>query len=119
MTKYTKAERRLHPRIQQKLPVKIAANGYDFATTTQNISCVGAYCHVEKYIPPFTRVMVKVALPTAANPKNSHPCIECRGVIVRAEDAATGGFNIAVFFNEIKDTERKKISQYISHFLAQ
>lgn len=62
MTK-TAIERRVHPRLDKKLPFKVAANGYDFSTSTQNISCVGAYCQIKKYIPPFTRVSIKLTLP--------------------------------------------------------
>ncbi len=117
MTRHLKAERRQYPRIQQRLPLKIATNGYDFSTATQNISCLGAYCHVEKYIPAFTKIMVKLSLPLK-NGDGAKACnVECKGVVVRSEDEAEGGFNIAVFFNEIKEGERQKISQYISRFL--
>lgn len=105
-------ERRLHPRIEKEFPVKIAANGYDFVTATQNLSCLGAYCRINKYVPPFTKVSIKLNLPNATNPN-----IECKGVIVRTEDESTGGFNIAIFFNEIKDNQRQKISQYLNQFL--
>lgn len=110
-------ERRLHPRIDQRLAVNITANGYDFSTNTQNVSCVGTYCHIAKYIPPFTKIMVKLALPTAANNEAENSSVECKGVVVRIDDDKEGGFNIAVFFNEIKNNQRQKITQYISQFL--
>lgn len=117
--KTLKSERRESPRINQELPLKVAANGYDFSTSTQNISCLGAYCNINKYIPPFTRVMIKLTLPLA-NGAAVNPCdVECKGVIVRTEDTPAGGFNIAVFFNHIRDEEKKKISQYISQFIPQ
>jgi hypothetical protein len=113
MNRAQKTERRLHPRIEQRLPLKIAANGYGFSTTTQNISCLGAYCHVDKYIPPFTKIMIRLSLPI-----NNNGCdVECKGVIVRSEDEASGGFNIAIFFNDIKEQQCQKISQYINQFL--
>lgn len=116
MTRHHKEERRKYPRIEQRLPLKIVANGYDFVTSTQNISCVGAYCHVEKYVPPFTKIMVKLTLPIAIG--NNHN-VECKGVVVRTEDEENGGFNIAVFFNEMNIHQRQKISQYINQFLPQ
>lgn len=118
MTRYIKRERRQYPRIEQRLPLKIMANGYDFSTTTQNVSCLGAYCHVDKYIPPFTKIMVKLTLPIASS-RNNDCNVKCKGVVVRSEDEKRGGFNIAIFFNEIKDSQRLKISQYISQFLPQ
>ncbi len=111
------AERRQYPRIEQNLPLKIAVDGYDFITNTQNVSCVGAYCHLEKYIPPFTKIAVKVILPVMAGGRIRNINVECNGVVVRSEDEKKGGFNIAVFFNGIKESQRKKIAQYVNQFL--
>jgi hypothetical protein len=112
-----KSERRIHPRVDHTLPIKVAVNGYDFATSTHNISCVGAYCRIPKYMPPFTKVMVKLSLPIVTDAGAKDYRVECKGVVVRTEDESTGGFNIAIFFNEINDTQRKKISQYIAQLL--
>jgi c-di-GMP-binding flagellar brake protein YcgR len=117
MIKRAKIERRQYPRIEKELPLKIVANGYDFVTTTQNVSCVGTYCHVDKYIPPFTKIAAKIALPIITDRKNVNLSIECKGVVIRTEDEKRGGFNIAVFFNDIKNKQRQKISQYIKQFL--
>ena len=112
-------ERRLHPRISQRLALNIAANGYDFSTTTANISCVGAYCRVDKYIPPFTKIITSLALPSNKKRKASDCKIECKGVVVRTQDEKEGGFNIAIFFNEIKEAQKQRISQYLNDFLKQ
>ncbi len=117
MRKTLKVERRLHPRVYQQLPCNIVANGYDLATNTQNVSCVGAYCHVEKYIPPFTKIAVRLNLPIGTNIEGTSYLVQCKGVVVRTDDCAEGGFNIAVFFNGITDPERQKISRYVSQFL--
>ncbi len=116
MTK-TGIERRRYPRLDQVLPFKVAANGYAFSTSTQNISCVGAYCRIKKYIPPFTRVKVRLSLPIKAKKNDSSSTIDCEGVIVRTEDKDQDGFNIAIFFNQINDSQRKKITEYINQFL--
>ena len=112
-------ERRRHPRLEQKLPFKVAANGYGFSTTTQNLSCVGAYCRIKKYIPPFTKVAVKLTLPIKAGTSKKSYIVDCTGVIVRTEDKDKKSFNIAIFFNEINALQRKKISEYINQFLPQ
>ncbi|MBN2831488.1 MAG: PilZ domain-containing protein [Candidatus Omnitrophica bacterium] len=113
----TGAERRIHPRIDKRLSFKVAANGYGFSTSTKNLSCVGAYCRITKYIPPFTKVMVKLALPIRNNGGDKNYTVNCEGVIVRTEDENRGGFNIAIFFNAIKDEQRKEISKYINQFI--
>jgi hypothetical protein len=119
MTRHTKAERRRYPRIEHSLPVCVAADGYGFSTVTKNLSCVGAYCHIDKYIPPFTKVAVKLTLPITDQAGEKDYDVECKGVVVRTEDQKEGGFNIAVFFNEINDTQKDKISHYISQFLPE
>lgn len=117
MKKRTKTERRAHPRIAHCLPLNITANGYELATATQNVSCVGAYCRVAKYIPPFTKIAVRLSLPIAVGETAKQYAVECKGVVVRTEDGPEGGFNIAVFFNGINDIQRQRISRYISQFL--
>lgn len=118
MRKKNWVERRQHPRISKELLIKVAANGYDFVTTTQNLSCLGAYCHINKYVPPFTRVMVKLTLPLK-NKKSDKDCnVECKGVLVRTEDEGKG-FNVAIFFNDIREDQKRKISAYINQFISQ
>jgi c-di-GMP-binding flagellar brake protein YcgR len=119
MTRNRKAERRQYPRIEQRLPIKVAANGYDFVTSTENVSCIGAYCFINKYVPPFTKVMIRLTLPVKSNVSSKNYSVECKGVVIRTDDESTDGFNIAIFFNEIKDGQRKKISQYINQFLPE
>lgn len=114
-----RAERRLYPRVDQKLPIKVAADGYDFATSTHNISCLGAYCHINKYIPPFTKVLVRLSFPAQYTRGNKDCTVACKGIIVRTEDETGGGFNIAIYFNQIGEAQKKKILQFISHFLPQ
>jgi len=118
-TKPQTDERRKYPRINQNLPIRVAVNGYDFMSSTRDISCVGTYCHVEKYMPPFTRVMVRLSLPIMSNSESTFHDVACKGVIVRSEDGNTGGFNIAIFFNDIKEEVRSKIAQYVGQFLPQ
>jgi hypothetical protein len=119
MTPKTGPERRLYPRVEQKLPIKVAANGYDFSTSTQNISCLGAYCHIDKYVPPFTKVMIRLNLPRKGVNRLSGSEVECKGVVVRSLDEERGGFNIAIYFNAIKEAQRQKIADYLAQFLPQ
>jgi hypothetical protein len=114
MNRVSSKERRIHPRLNQTLPINVVANGYDFVTSTMNISCLGAYCRIDKYVPPFTRVRIKMELPLASE----RAPVECDGVIVRSEDEAKGGFNVAIYFNRITEAPRKKITQYINQFLV-
>ncbi len=110
-------ERRLHPRIDQELPLKLQVNGYDFKTTTENVSCVGTYCHIDKYVPPFTKIYVKMRLPVRSGRLNRDSDVQCKGVIVRTEDLDAGGYKVAIFFNDIKDDQKQRIARYVNQFL--
>jgi len=112
-------ERRAHPRLEQKLPFKVCANGYDFLTATQNISCLGAYCSINKYVPPFTRVSIKLTLPVRTKESVKRYTIDCQGTIVRTEDKDKKSFNIAIFFNRINNSQRKIITEYINQFMPE
>ncbi len=116
--KMKKEERRLHPRINQQLKINVAANGYDFVSNTHNISCLGAYCTIDKYVPPFTKISIKLSLPLTQNGIREYYDINCNGVIVRTEDETSGKFNVAIFFNKIKELPRQKIIQYIKQFTS-
>ncbi|MFA4842328.1 MAG: PilZ domain-containing protein [Candidatus Omnitrophota bacterium] len=122
MKKPSGPERRLYPRIEESFPLKVSANGYGFSTTTQNVSCLGAYCHIDKYIPPFTKIMVKLNLPSLPCKEREDSAlggcdVECKGVVVRSIDGSNGGFNVAIYFNAIKETQRRKIADYLAQFL--
>lgn len=110
-------ERRLYPRIYQEIPCHIKTNGFDFTTTTKDISCTGAYCCINKYLPPFTKLAVKIILPVNSPGKQKNLKLECKGVVVRSDDQGSNEFNIAIFFNEINNAQRKKIYTYVKQFL--
>lgn len=73
----------------------------------------------KKIYTPFTRVKVKLTLPIKAKKADPAYTINCEGVIVRTEDKDKDGFNIAIFFNQINDSQRKKITEYINQFLPE
>lgn len=117
MNRMNGSDRRLHPRIDHGMPINVMADGYDFMTTTRNVSCLGAYCHIAKYVPPFTRLNIKLQLPLNTDNTSKKYDLSCKGVVVRTDDDPSGGFNIAIFFNDIRPPQQHKISEYISQFL--
>jgi len=110
-------ERRRYPRIKKELALKIITAGYDFVTQTKDLSCIGAYCYVDKYIPPMTKLSVMILLPSEPEEKNAALKVQCKGVVVRTDSNPPTGFNIAIFFNAISQRNKDKISQYVNHFL--
>ena len=113
-------ERRKHPRLPKKLPLKVRVDSFDLVAQTQNISSSGAYCQVDKYIEPMTRVGIILLL--AMRQKNNKLItrkLNCEGVVVRAEQAKdyAGKFNIAIFFNNMKKTDTNIVARYIESHL--
>ena len=111
-------ERRRYPRIEKELPLKIRTDEYDLVTQTKNLSCIGAYCAVDKYIPPLTKLSIILLLPLKTKNKNTNVKIQCKGVVVRTEGKPPEGFNIAIFFNEISPRDKDKIATYVSEHIS-
>ena len=113
-------ERREHLRIPKKLPLKVRVDSFDLVTETQNISSSGAYCQVDKYIEPMTKVGIILLLPIRQkNNKLLTRKLNCEGVVVRTEQSrdCAGKFNIAVFFNNMKKPDMKIVARYIESHL--
>jgi len=110
-------ERRKHPRITKNLPLKISAGDFDIVTETENISCVGAYCKVERYLEPMTKLKILILLPTYLRKSIVTKKVECEGVIVRTENSGDHRYKIAIFFSDISSKDIKKISDYVSEQL--
>ena len=107
MSRQPHQEKRKDERFAKIMPLSLGVADVDFATQTKNISCGGAYCHVDKYIEPMTKLAVTLKLP-----EQKHS-ISCKGVVVRTEEAVPTGYNIAIFFNDINPKDRELIKQYI------
>lgn len=113
-------ERRRSPRISRRLPFYVKSDSHDLVTETINISSSGAYCQVDKYIEPMTKVAVVLFLPIKLNDNRViNKKLKCEGVVVRTEESrlTEGKFNIAVFFNNIKKVDLNSISRYIASHL--
>ena len=110
-----KMERRRSPRIRRQVPLKIRHEDYDLVGQTHDISCIGAYCTINKYIPPFSLISVILLLPLKIN-KGSNFCnVRCRGVVVRTEVNPYNNkqYNIAIFFNRISKSDKAKLLHYV------
>jgi hypothetical protein len=113
----TSAERRRHTRIKEGVPVTLKAEGFDTVTETINFSCIGAYCQLNERIPLMTSLEVALELPLDDQSKDL-AYVECQGVVVRVEKAGShpykgGVYNTAIYFNEIEESERKKIERLV------
>mgnify|MGYP001577182158 CR=1 FL=1 len=115
-------ERRSHPRIEKNVPLKIKDDRFDIVTETKNISCSGAYCIVNQYLAPMTKVAITLLIPI---PKSDNKTvikkIKCQGVVVRTEpnfQTKDGEYKIAIFFNQIGRKDMQDISSYVNFHLS-
>lgn len=106
-------EKRRYPRIKKKLPLKLESKEFDIITEAENTSASGTYCRIEKYLTPFTMLDISLFLSSKDKAKR----IDCKGVVVRVEENLDKTYNIAIYFNEIKEMDREKISQYVDYYL--
>jgi len=113
------AEKRKHPRVNKSLPIKIRNRDFDIVTETKNISCVGAYCQVDKYVAPFTKIKATVLMPSKT--KKANNSINCEGTVVRVEKINNDleqQYNIAIYFNQISKTNISKIDRLVKEYLT-
>ncbi|MFH1577591.1 MAG: PilZ domain-containing protein [Candidatus Omnitrophota bacterium] len=112
-------ERRRYPRIARQIPLRIKHEDYDFVSQTRDISCLGAYCTVNKHIPVFSIISIILLLPLQKNRKNTCASVRCKGVVVRIEKdpKAHNQYNIAIYFNNLRQSDKAKLSQYVQQYL--
>jgi len=111
-------ERRKDPRLSNNIPVKICQEDGDIIAETQNISRSGAYCRVEKYIAPMTKLKVHLLLSSSKNGKKDAKKVSINGVVVRSEPVLDGeGYHIAIFFSDISKRDADFITDYVGTHL--
>lgn len=114
-----RTERRRSPRVKREIPLKIRLDDYDLVGQTRDISCIGANCTVDKYIPLFSIISIILLLPLRMNNKNNICNVHCQGVVVRIEEDHQNSkkYNIAIYFNRLRRTDKAKLLQYIEQYL--
>ncbi len=109
-------EKRRHPRIRKCINFEIKPNGSTISAESIDLSCIGVYCQVDKYIPSMTNLKIVIAL-SCEDQEEGVEYVECNGVVVRVKRILSnnGGntHNIAIFFNEIKESEKEKIANFL------
>jgi len=109
------AERRKYPRINKQIPFKLETHEGIVSAETINLSCNGVYCRVDQYVPVMTQLKIVFAL-IYDEEATEVDYVECEGIVVRVEDISPENdvWHIAIFFNEIEDSERQKIMNFIA-----
>jgi hypothetical protein len=113
-------DRRRFARAAKNLAIKLEDKEVDFVTETKNISCIGAYCQIDTYLPILTKLNITLLLPKDKNSKTPKH-ISCEGTVVRIEKCADSlepnKYNVAVYFNQINKSDMKLIDRYVKTHL--
>jgi hypothetical protein len=114
-------DRRRHLRVAKNLAIKLEDKDVDFVTETKNISCLGAYCQIDAYLPILTKLKITLLLPKSKGAKTAQS-IACEGTIVRVERSndpvETNKYDVAIYFNTISKQDMKLIDRYVKNSLV-
>lgn len=114
------SERRRHPRLENNIPLKICSDDFDVVTETKNLSSSGAYCRVNKYLEPMTKLKIHLLLPFKKFNKVVTKKISCQGIVVRAESIPGDQyFNVAIYFSDIAQKDVNSLNDYINSVLEE
>ena len=112
-------DRRKFPRIKDKgIEVQLKGKGFGVITQSLDVSASGVYCKITNSIPLMTRLDIALALP--GKKKGSAPALlHIEGVVVREHPVVKDGkivhYDVAIFFNFLKPSDRVKLITYINH----
>ena len=106
-------ERRRSIRIEEALPFKIGAVGFELEATSLNISSSGAMCLLNRDIPLMTKLSLAITLtPPEPDPKR---ILKIKGVVVRKEkDPLTEKFHVAIFFSGMSNADRRFFKRFVT-----
>jgi len=115
------SERRRYLRAEKNIAIKLKEKDVDFVTETKNISCIGAYCSIDTYLPILTKLKITLLLPRLKSSTTAKH-ITCEGTIVRVERAGDpveqSKYNVAIYFNKIAKGDMRLIDNYVKNHTA-
>ena len=121
----TSQERRRAPRVHERIACSIGEGGRAIRSQTRNLSTAGAYCLIDEFIAPMTKLQLDLELPPTGQPGEQHQRpvrIRCEGVVVRiepvVESAEQGRYHMAVFFSQMSERDRAAIVRFVQARLA-
>lgn len=77
----------------------------DFVGVTNDLSCVGANCKINKHIPELTRLRLTLELDSGKQTFD--------GMVVRCDEITNGEFDTAIYFTNIDLRARRSIDEFV------
>ena len=111
-------ERRGAPRVAERVSIAVTDATAELRAETTNLSAAGAYCILDRFIAPMTKLELELELPNGARRVR----VRCAGVVVRVEPvvaaAQRGRYQTAIFFTDLAEGDRAAISQFVQRRLS-
>jgi len=114
-------ERRRHRRVQLRLNASLEPKTTDPPVSTPSVAVLdlslgGAYCEVDHFMAPLTKVLLTVDIPASDAETGSTESAICRGVVVRMEPESGGAerYRMGILFTEISRPDREKLQRFLS-----
>lgn len=112
------SERRQAPRVTERVMLEVRDATAEFRAETNNLSTVGAYCTLDRFLPPMTKLQLQFELPDGQRRVR----VRGEGVVVRVEPviatAERGGYHVGIFFTEMTERDRSAIARFVRQRLA-
>jgi len=107
-------ERRAHPRACCDSSITIQLDDGAHHARLRDVSRAGLCFFLDRPIPEMTRLAVRIDLPAVGAVEST--CIESRGVVVRCLpiSRAVKHFEIALFLNELGESEREHLDAFVA-----
>jgi len=110
-------ERRRSPRAAERIAMTVTEDRAELLAETNNLSASGAYCTLDRFIAPMTKLHLQFELPNGAH----STVIRCSAVVVRVEpliaNAHRGRYHVAIFFTDLSNRHRSTITRFVQQRL--
>jgi c-di-GMP-binding flagellar brake protein YcgR len=115
------SERRRHERRKIRLSATIGTKPDDPKVSIPSalildLSLGGAYCEVDRFVEPLTKVLLTIDFKTAGEVAPHGETAVCRGVVVRTEPepGKADKFRMGILFTEISRPDKEKLQRFLS-----
>ena len=114
----TPEERRQAPRVEERVWLALRGEATEFRAETKNLSTIGAYCVMDQFLAPMTKLQLEFELPDGARRVR----IRGEGAVVRVEPVVDsverGRYHVGIYFTQMSDEHRAAISRFVRQRLA-
>ena len=104
----TPNDRRKKDRTNERLKFRLIPNGSvsNFQGQTNNLSCLGANCQMNKYISELSKVELTLDIASEE--------LVIEGIVVRTTKVDKTNYNISIYFDNINEVTKLKLENFVT-----